>query len=143
MIRKQLIGISIAIILTVWSGVAQAITCEECRDIKKNRSFVESEIGHKEDALRQAYDKKRFQEVSDLRRQITDLKITLIDLQKKDVGCKDACRPDAMKEDECNLIRSEIVKLEGDSAAPIDKIDALYRNLASCNRELAKIKKQK
>lgn len=143
MIRKQLVGVSIALVLIVWSGLAQAITCEECKEIKRSRSLVESDIGRKEDALRQAYDKKKFQEVSDLRRQITDLKITLIDLQKKDVGCKDACRPDAMKEDECNMIRSEIVKLEGDSASPIDKIDTLYRNLASCNRELAKIKKQK
>ncbi len=129
--------------MCVWVGIAQAITCDECREIEKNRASLEREISHRETSLKAAFDKKKFHEVTQIQKQIVDLRKSLIELQKKDVGCKDACQPDLVKETECNRIRSEIVKLEQDPAADVEKVDTLYRDLANCNKDLAQLKKSR
>ncbi len=134
-------GIVFTACVVAWVGTAQAITCDECREIEKNRASLEREISQKETSLKSAFDKKKFHEVTEIQKQILDLRKSFIELQKKDVGCKDACRPDLVKETECNRLMSQIVKLEEDSAADVDKVDALYRDLASCNKDLAQLKK--
>jgi predicted RNase H-like nuclease (RuvC/YqgF family) len=141
LINKELAGIMLFAFIVAWAGVVQAITCEECKEMERNRASLESQITQKDNALKAAFDKKQFQEVTEIRRQVLELRRSLIELQKKDVGCKDACRPDAMKDSECSRLRSEIIKLEDDPASPVDKVDALYRNLANCNKDLADIKK--
>jgi predicted RNase H-like nuclease (RuvC/YqgF family) len=141
LIRTRVTGIVFAACMVAWVGTAQAITCEECKEIEKNRASVESEISHKETSLKAAFEKKKFHEVTEIQKQIVDLRKSLIELQKKDVGCKDACRPDLVKETECNRLKSQIVKLEEDSPADVEKVDALYRDLATCNKDLARLRK--
>jgi hypothetical protein len=139
--RKPVAGIILTACMVALSGSAQAITCDECRDIDRNRVSLERDIAQKESALQTAFDKKKFHEVTEIRKQVLDLRKNLIELQKKDVGCKDACRPDVVKETECIRIRSQIIKLEEDPQAEVEKVDALYRELANCNKDLAQLKK--
>jgi hypothetical protein len=133
-----------AIVLTAmvaWAGMAQAITCDECREMDKNKASLERDITQKESALQTAFDKKKFNEVNEIRRHILDLRKNLFELEKKEAGCKDACRADVVKEAECTRIRDQIIKVEADSPAETEKADALYRELAICNKDLAKLKK--
>lgn len=140
MIRTRVPGIVFAACMVAWAGLTWAITCDECKEIEKNRSSVEREISVKESSLKAAFDKKQFHEVTEMQKQILDLRKNLIELQKKDVGCKDACRPDTVKEAECNGIRAQILKLEEEAPSDVNKVDALYRDLATCSKDLARLK---
>jgi hypothetical protein len=126
---------------TWFGGMAQAVTCAECKEIKKQQASLEHDVTQNETVLQQAFEKKRFQDVTEIRRKLLDLKKNLVEIQRRGLGCADACRPDMMKQDECQRIRTEIIQLEGNAGTPVDRIDALYRNLADCNKELAKVKK--
>lgn len=140
--RNTLAVMVLTIFAFTWSGgLAHAVTCQECKEIKKQRALLEHDVTQNETLLQQALDKKRFQDVTEIRRKLLDLKKNLVEIQRRGLGCADACRPDMMKQDECQRIRTEIIQLEGNPGTPLDRIDALYRTLADCNKELAKVKK--
>ena len=137
---KGLRSIMIAVCIVVCAGLAQAITCDECKEIDRKLSSLETQLARKETALKEASDKKRYSEVTEIHRQVVNLRREVVDLKKQNLGCKDACRPDVVKATECTRLRSQIMKMEEDAASPVDKIDELYRDLASCNKELTGLK---
>lgn len=109
--------------------------------MEQKRKSVESELFDKDRELKAAFDKKEFQKVATIRDDMTRKRKELIELQKKDQECKDACKPDAMKQDECDKIRIEIAKLEETATdADTEKIDTLYKDLVRCNKQLRELK---
>ncbi len=138
--------------LVIFTAVQlSAMTCEECREIEKNKTEAQREITDKEKDLTTAFDKKEFLKVRDIRSKITELRKKLLDLRAKDEECRQACRPDVIKAAECTKIRDEILKLEDESKSEekpqeksedqIAKIDTLYRDLQRCNKELKQLNK--
>jgi hypothetical protein len=129
-----------ALVLAV-ATPALSVTCEECKDLEKKKDEVQHELTQKDKDISAAFEKKQFQRVTQIRNEITVLRKKLIDVRSHDEECKKACRPDIVKELECRKKRSEILKLDtGDSTTDTAKIDALYRELSKCNRELEQLK---
>lgn len=133
----------LVILCFTWSGPARGITCKECREIEKRKAAIQLELSNKDKDMRKAFDDRRYKEVSKIRAEILDLKKELLDLRKEDDSCREACRPDVIKEAECDDIRSEILKLEesADSSENQAKADQLYHDLARCNEDLKRLKK--
>lgn len=77
-----------------------------------------------------------------MRTRIVELKRQLLELRREDAACREACRPDVVKEAECNDIRAEILKLEESSEAGGDvaAVDKLYKSLSRCNEDLRRLK---
>ncbi len=99
--------------LTIFTlGQARAVTCEECREIEKNKHQIQEEVDSKEKDLNAAFEKKEFRKVREIRTDITGLRKKMLELRSKDDDCKDACKPDVVKTAECSKIRDEIIKLE-------------------------------
>lgn len=139
-----------AICVIVWAlvfcsaGVARSITCDECQEIEKNKAVTQQDLTQKEKDLETAFKKKEFQKVTEIRNQITDLRKKLIDFMDKGKDCKAACKPEVIKEAECKKLRGEINTMESASSnteADAEKVDALYRDLRKCNKELQELKK--
>jgi hypothetical protein len=148
-------------------GQVRAVTCEECKEIDKNKQQIQEEVNSKEKDLSAAFEKKEFKKVREIRTKITELRKKMLELRSKDEECREACRPDVVKTAECSKIRDEIIKLEDalESANKpaekseekpeekaqakqeqkpddqIAKIDGLYRDLQRCNKELRQLKK--
>jgi hypothetical protein len=149
-------------------GQVRAVTCEECREIEKDRQRIQEDVNSKEKDLNTAFEKKEFKKVREIRLSITELRKKMLELRSKDEECRNACRPDVVKAAECSKIREEIIKLENPSEseekpkekseekpetkpqekqeqkseAEIAKIDGLYRDLQRCNKELRVLKKK-
>jgi hypothetical protein len=156
-VNTILIIVGALMIFTV--GQVRAVTCEECREIEKNRQQIQEDVNSKEKDLNAAFEKKEFKKVREIRLSITELRKKIIELRSKDEECRNACRPDVVKAAECSKIREEIIKLEDSSKpdekpaeksegkseakseAEIAKIDGLYRDLQRCNKELRQLKK--
>jgi hypothetical protein len=120
---------------TVW-----AITCEECKGLEKNRKETQEELSQRRKELQDALGESNIPKAKSLRDAVDGLRGRLRGLEGDMKPCKDACRPDAIKKEECLRIKREIVTMEssGDSA----KVDARYRDLAKCNVELRRLLKQ-
>ena len=103
---------------------------------------LQEELDLREQRLKAAYEAKRVPEITELRTRMVELKRQLMELRREDAACREACRPDVVKEAECNDIRAEILKLEESSEAGGDvaAIDKLYKNLSRCNEDLRRIK---
>jgi hypothetical protein len=138
--------------LVIFTAVQlSAMTCEECREIEKTKAETQRDITDKDKDLTTAFEKKEFLKVRDIRSKVTELRKKLLDLRAKDEECRQACRPEVIKAAECSKIREEILKLEDESKPEeepkekseeqIAKIDALYRDLSRCNKELKQLKK--
>jgi hypothetical protein len=149
--RINAISIVVGYLVLFTAVQVSAVTCEECREIEKNKTEAQREITEKDKDLTTAFEKKEFVKVRDIRSKVTELRKKVLDLRAKDEECKQACRPDVIKAAECSKIREEILKLEGESKPEeepkekseeqIAKIDALYRDLQRCNKELKGLKK--
>ncbi len=165
-INKILIIVGALTIFTV--GQVRAVTCEECREIEKDKHQIQEDVISKEKDLNTAFEKKEFGKVREIRGKITELRKKMLELRSKDDECKDACRPGVIKAAECSKIREEIIKLEDSlgsadksgerseekseersqekqeqkSEDQIAKIDGLYRDLQRCNKELRQLKKK-
>ncbi len=103
-----------ALIILALSGgdVAFSITCNECRDLQKQRSDVQVELARKERELDQAVTRKDFRKISGLRGEVNQLRAQLLNMRGRDEECVIACRPDVMKEAECRKLLEEIGALE-------------------------------
>ncbi|MGO9116202.1 MAG: hypothetical protein ACLQPD_01175 [Desulfomonilaceae bacterium] len=145
------ISITVGSLVIFTAAQLSAMTCEECREIEKTKAETQQEITAKDKDLTTAFEKKEFLKVRDIRNKVTELRKKLLDLRAKDEECRQACRPDVIKAAECSKIREEIIKLEDESKPEeepkekseeqIAKIDALYRDLQRCNKELKEFKK--
>jgi hypothetical protein len=148
-------------------GQVRAVTCEECREIDKNKQQIQENVNSREKVLSAAFEKKEFKKVGEIRAEITELRKKMLELRSKDQECREACRPDVVKAAECSKIREEIIKLEDASKSEeksgeksedkpeeksqekpeqkpedqIAKIDGLYRDLQRCNKEMRQLKK--
>jgi len=138
---------AIVVGLLLWGpGAARSLTCEECQELDKNKAVTQQDLTQKEKVLETSFKKKDFQKVTEIRNQITDLRKKLMGLKDKSQNCKDACKPDVIKEAECRKLRGEINTLESNpSGADTDaeKVDALYRDLRQCNKDLEELKKRR
>jgi hypothetical protein len=151
LIRIYIISIIVGFLAIFTSGQVFAVTCEECREIDKNKGATQQDITEKDKELATAFEKKEFQKVRDIRSKVIELRKKILDLRAKDEECRQACQPDVVKTAECSKIREEIIKAEDEpkseekpqekSEDQIAKIDALYRDLQRCNKELKELKK--
>jgi predicted RNase H-like nuclease (RuvC/YqgF family) len=134
----------VAALLLYSAGAAHCVTCDECQELEKNRGVTQQELTQKEKDLETAFKRKEFQKVTEIRNQITDLRKKLMEMQDKSKDCKNACKPDVIKEAQCRKLLSEINTLESTPSgteAGTEKLDGLYRDLRKCNQELQELKK--
>jgi uncharacterized coiled-coil DUF342 family protein len=137
----------IVVALLLWGvAAARSLTCEECQEFDKNKAVTQQDLNQKEKVLETSFKKKDFQKVTEIRNQITALRKKLMELKDKSQDCKDACKPDVIKVAECRKLRNEINALESTPSgaeADADKVDALYRDLRQCNKDLEELKKRR
>lgn len=120
------------------------VTCKECRTIDTESARVQMDISRNERHMENAYRKKEFRKVTELREQVTELRRTLLKLKGKAGVCRCACRPDVVKALTCKKLVREIAELEKDERASQgdrEKLDEKYTELALCNRDLEKLRK--
>lgn len=125
------------------AGNCHPITCDECREIEKNRSQVQMDLSRKEKELDRHLQRRAVREVTEIRKQINELRRSLMGLKAKEDECKSACRPDVLKEQECHKLMEQIAGLESQEAgsqSEIQKIDALYVEFSKCRQELKKLR---
>jgi len=121
---------------------AFSLTCEECQEIERKKEAARQELAQKEKEISAAFEKKQFQKVGKIRSEITAMRRSVLDMRAQDEVCKKACRADVVKELECRRLESELLKLDTEDAqTDTNKIDALYRDLSKCTRELEQLKK--
>jgi demethoxyubiquinone hydroxylase (CLK1/Coq7/Cat5 family) len=118
-----------------------AMTCEECQERDKKKSLVQQELTQKEKDLDTAFKKRQFQKVTQTRKEVTALRKKLLEFRGHEEECKKACSPEVVKKAQCRKLINDIVKLEESSEVDTEKVDALYRDLAKCHRDLAQLKK--
>jgi hypothetical protein len=119
-----------------------AVTCEECQEMEKKKDAGQQELAQKDKEISVAFEKKQFQKVTQIRSDITALRRKLLQMRSQDEDCKKACLPEAVKDLECKKLEAELLKLDSeDSTADTEKIDALYRDLSRCKREMEQLKK--
>jgi hypothetical protein len=124
------------------AGAAYAITCDECKEIQKNKQNIQLELAQKDADLNAAFKQKNFQVVGDIRNRMLELRKKMIELRMADEKCEEACKPDLVKASECRKLMDEILRVESaENAADEQKIDSLYREFQSCNKDLEKLKK--
>ncbi len=147
MVRGTAICAIVGALVLCSAGLARSVTCDECQETEKNKAVTQQDLNQKEKDLETAFKKKAFQKVTEIRNQITDLRKKLMEMQDKSKDCKDACKPDVIKEAECTKLRGEINTLESDSSGAeadtekAEKVDTLYRDLRKCNKDLQELKK--
>jgi len=142
---KAIVGILLVSFFFALPTPVLSITCEECKAIERNISFTDKELRQTESELSEAFSKRDYSRVTQLQAQINSLSKKLLDLKNQQTSCKDACRPDVVKQAECKSILAEIAVLDADaatSAANQEKVDAKYKELLDCNKELEQLKKQ-
>ena len=123
------------------SQALAAMTCEECQERDKKKSLVQQELAQKDKELDTAFKKRQFQKVTQIRKEVTALRKKLLEFKGGEEECKKACRPQVVKEAQCRKLINDIVKLEESSEVDTEKVDALYRDLAKCHRDLKQLKK--
>lgn len=135
--------ICFAICFVLWAENAPCMTCDECREIERNKAQVQTELSRKEKDLERHLQRRDVRLLSESRKQINDLRRNLMGLRSRDEECKSACKPDVLKESECRSLMEQIVGLEsqGAEAQPeTAKIDSLYLDLSRCYKDLKKLK---
>lgn len=124
-------------------GIADAITCEECLKMKQERRDIERELQKKERDLKSALARNKYDEMKRLNMEMTEMRKRQMELQRFDSQCRDACKPDAVKEAECSRLKEQIASLEQTgSSAPAEQqqVDRLYEQLLRCNQDLRRIR---
>ena len=139
-------SISALIIFAIFSlfstGIAHALTCDDCKEIHKGKQSIQQELLQKDSELNAAFQQKNFQQVNDLRTKMLELRKKMIEFRSQDEKCEQACRPDIVRASECKKLMEEILRLES-TAGETDntKIDAMYKEFQICNHDLEKLKK--
>lgn len=130
----------IGVVFVVGSGSwSHAITCAECREIEKSKRSANQELKEKRDEMSKVFDQKQYGRVKELEGQTAALRKKLLELDKSAEGCAAACKPDAVKREECRAIQLDIAKMESEASQTEEEtkqIDELYRTLLKCNKEL-------
>lgn len=122
-------------------GPAYTLTCDECKEMYKNKVSIQQELQQKDTELNAAFKAKQFQQVNDLRARMLELRKKMIELRASDEKCEQACKPDVVKAAECKKLLDDLITLESEAAEGNEaKVDALYREFRSCNDHLQKIK---
>jgi len=109
----------------------------------KTRSQIQLDLARKDKELEAAVQKRDFRKITELRSGIVEIRRKVLNLITQSAKCKDACKPDVIKQTECHKLMEEIAGLESKEQAEDserEKIDELYRKLLDCNEELKKIK---
>lgn len=119
-----------------------AITCEECKTLEKNRKTAQDELSERRKELQDALAQSNIPKAKSMRDAVDSLRSRIKGLDGEMKPCKDACRPDRIKKDECVRIKKEIVQMESAGASDTDKVDGRYRELVKCNAELRVLLKQ-
>lgn len=135
---------AVIVVLAHGSADALSVTCDECREFDKERARTQLELSRKERQMENAFKKKEFREVTQIREEITELRRSLLKLKSKEDECKIACRPDMVKAAHCKKLVREIAELDKDELTTKEdreKIDEKYTELATCNRDLRKLRK--
>jgi hypothetical protein len=120
------------------------VTCDECQELDKNKAVTQQELNQKEKDLETSFKRKEFQKVTEIRTQITDLRKKLLEMQDKGKDCKDACKPEVIKEAQCRKLIGEINTLESAPSGTqkdTEKVDGLYRDLRQCNKDLQELRR--
>lgn len=136
----------VAALLLSGTEVARSITCDECQELDKNKVVTQQQLNQKEKELESWFKKKAFQKVTEVRNEITDLRKKMMEFDDKQKNCRDACKPEVIKEAECRKLRNEINTLESapsEENSTTEKVDALYRDLRRCNKELEELTKER
>jgi len=134
--------LALVICLVFSSGVAVARTCDECRDIHKNKQNIQQDLLQKDAELNAAFKQNNFKAVNDLRAKMLELRKKMIELRGFDEECEQACRPDIVRASECKKLMDEILRLEATATeADYGKIDAMYKQFQTCNHDLERLKK--
>lgn len=145
MIRLKATCLISACFVLLLSGAVycKSLSCEECRQLDRERSRVQLELTKKEREMERAFKKKEFRKVTDLRNAIVELRRKHLTLKSKQPECKIACRPDVVKQAECEKIVAELAEKDSEdlsSATEREEIDERYKDLVTCNRELKRLK---
>jgi hypothetical protein len=128
------------LLVQVAPTIARDITCQECKNLEKSRKEAQDELTQRRKELQEALSESNIPKAKTVRDAVDALKNKIRGMEGEMKPCKDACRPDRVKQDECLGIMREIVEMEpqGDT----EKVDARYRDLAKCNAELRKLLKR-
>ncbi len=131
--------LTVALVTLLSATVAQAITCEECMELEKEKKTVKKELDEKRKAMKAAFESKDYTRLQEIRSRITELQSMKLKFDKQSEDCLDACRPDEIKRVECQNLKKEIKKLETETSgsnADLAAIDERYKQLRDCNTEL-------
>ena len=129
--------------MVLWTGNAHCITCDECRELDKNKAQLQTELTRKEKELERYLQRRDVRLLTETRKQVNDLRRNLINSGRHENECRAACKPDVLKEAECQKLMEEIVRLESQEPQEQNetaKIDSLYLDLSRCNQDLRKLK---
>ncbi|AFM27122.1 hypothetical protein [Desulfomonile tiedjei] len=138
----RMIYILVFVCIFGFSLSAHALTCEECKELNKTKQSILQQLLKKDEELNAAFNKKNFSEVGEIRNKMLELRKKMIELRGTDEKCEEACRPDIVKGVECRKIIEDILRLEAvENTVDEAQVDALYRQLKTCNSEWEKLKK--
>jgi hypothetical protein len=141
--RTKVFLFCFSICLVLWTGNALCITCDECKEIEKNKARVQMDLSHKEKDLERYLQRRDVRLLTETRKQVNDLRKNVMGLQRRDNECKAACKPDILKEAECRRLMEQIVNLESqgpEAQSETGQIDSLYLDLSRCHQDLKKLK---
>lgn len=137
----------LGILVCLSAAPIYAMTCDECNELDQKMASADQEMKVQDAELQQAFQKKDLVKVNQIEKQIAALSKKLVELQtSKAANCKDACKPEVMKKTECGNILAEIAAMEADTRsaeANREKIDAKYKALLNCHRELQQFSGEK
>lgn len=123
-------------------AAVQALNCKECLGIEADKRTVSRELQDKSAQLKKAFEGREYAKVKTLNAEITELRKRLIKLRESDRECRDACTPEAVKENECSKLKLKIAELEGKgnlNEDEIREIDRMYTDLRRCDIELRRL----
>jgi hypothetical protein len=118
---------------------AGAITCEECLEIDKQENLIQTKLNKLTRELKEAFNNSKFNKVTEIRGKVNELRKKLILYKRKGQDCSTACKPEQIKNAECHELKLKIRDMESQADHDTRKVDRLYRDLARCNNELARM----
>lgn len=129
------------------SALANELTCLQCKKIEDELNTLDKERAALDDQYINAYQKGDLVKARDARTKVDTLNKSLLELEKKikEGNCKESCKPDRAKQQECQQLSKEIQQMEGEESKgeSILILNKKYKELTACVRELQRLKKSK